>query len=109
MLDKIKKEPALVSAAITLLGAVLGVFIHNPALVAALLTSAGFFLGVRQVVTPITTAAENITKAATDSATLVATELGKDTVGIVGNVTKAGEDIVNNAVNQTVGNLLGGK
>jgi hypothetical protein len=108
MLDKIKKEPALASAVVTLLGAVLGVFIRNPAMVAALVTAAGFFLGVRQVVMPVTTAAENITKAATQAATETAKNLGADTVGAVGNVTKAGESIVNNTVNGVV-SVLGGK
>lgn len=109
MLDKIKKEPALVSAAVTLLGAVLGVFIKNPALVASMITVAGFFLGVRQVVTPVTTMTENVAKAATDAATEVTKQLSDTTVGVAGNVTKAGSEIINNVVNQTVGNLLGGK
>jgi hypothetical protein len=106
MIERIKKEPALVSAFVTLLGAVLGVFIKNPAMVAALVTAAGFFLGVRQVVTPVTTAAENITKAATQAATDTVKALNPDIVGTTGHITKAATDIVNNTVDNVVGGIL---
>jgi hypothetical protein len=109
MIERIKKEPALVSAFVTLLGAVLGIFIKNPAMVVALVTAAGFFLGVRQVVTPVAEAAENITKAATQAATETVKALNPDIVGTTGHITKAATEIVNNTVDQTVGNILGGK
>lgn len=108
MLNKIKDEPALVGAFLTLVGAVLGVFIHNPALVAALITSAGFFLGVRQVVTPVTTAAAKITDAATTAATEVVKSLDETTIGAVNEVGTVAQNVINNAVDKTVGQILGG-
>lgn len=66
-------------------------------------------VGVHSIVTPVTTATAQITEAATQAATTVALGLSKDTVGAVDNVTKVGESVVNNAIDQTLGNILGGK
>lgn len=106
MLNKIKKEPALSAALLSFIGSILSLFIHNPALVASLLGVATVFIGLRQVVTPVTTMTENVTKAATQAATNVAKTLGETTVGTVGEVTDTAKSIVNNVVNQTVGNIL---
>lgn len=107
MLNKLKKEPALIGSLLSVAGSILGIFIHNPELVAALLGVAAVFLGVRQVVTPVTTMVEKVTTAATDAATEVVKTLDSTTVGVTGNITKAGESVINNTVDKVVGGLLG--
>lgn len=106
-MDFLKKEPALGGAIVSVIGAVLGLFIKNPQLVVALGSLAGVFLGVRSVVTPVTTAATQVTQAATQAATQVAGDLTEATAGAVGEITTAGEGIVNNTVDRVVGGLLG--
>lgn len=64
---------------------------------------------IHNALTPVTTAAAQITEAATTAATEVVKSLDQTTVGVTGNITKAGESIVNNVVDQTLGNILGGK
>jgi hypothetical protein len=103
----LQKQPALAGALLSLLGAVLGVFIHNPALVVALVGVAGAFLGVRSVVTPVTTAATNITQAATQAATEVTKSLDQTVVGTVGEVTGTGQAIIDSTVGRVVDGLLG--
>ena len=102
----IKKEPALAAALLSVLGAILGIWVKNPELVGALVGAAAVLMGVRQVVVPVTTVVEHVTTAATNAATETAKNLGSDTVGAVGYVTKAATEIVNNTVDKTVGNLF---
>jgi hypothetical protein len=109
MLDKLRSEPALGGALLSLLGAALGVFLKNPALVASLVGVAGVFLGVRQVVTPVATAATQISQAATQAATQTVSALGQDTVGIVGEVTQPAKDIITTTVADVTGVLSGAK
>lgn len=105
----LKDHPTFGGAALSLLGAVLGIFIHNPELVASLVGIAALFVGLHQVVTPVTTAAAKITDAATQAATQVAADLDQTIAGGIGEVTDAGQSIVNNAIDKTIGNILGGK
>lgn len=109
ILNWIRGEPPLCAAIVSLVGAVFSSFIHDPQLAIAL---GGVFLtlvGIRQVVTPVTTAVSNVTEAATTAATKAIESVDATTVGVVGNVTKAGTDIINNVVDQTVGQILGRK
>jgi hypothetical protein len=102
----LKNNPALAGAVAALVGAVVGVFVKNPALAAALGGVFLAFLGVRQVVTPVTKAAEVATEAATTAATEVAKNLGDDAIGAVGEVTDTAQGIVNNTVDVVVGGVL---
>ena len=105
-----KEHPTQAVAIVTI---VLGwfSFIIPPAVLGGLATIVGIVLGVgvHSIVTPVTTAATQITEAATTAATETVKQLDQATVGVTGNITKAGTDVINNVVNQTVGNLLGGK
>jgi len=102
----LKDHPTLGGALLSLLGAVLGVFIHNPALVASLLTVAGLFVGVHQVVTPVSTAAVAITDAATQAATKVAADLDETIASTTGTIIPAAQQVVDNAVNTVLGGVL---
>lgn len=102
----LKDHPTLGGALLSLLGAVLGIFIHNPALVAALVGTAAVFVGVHQVVTPVTTAAVAITDAATQAATKVASDLDSTIAGTTGQVIPAAQQVVDNAVNTVLGGVL---
>ena len=101
----LKKEPALVGAILSALGAVLGLFFKNPALVAGLVGVAATFLGVRSVVVPVTTAATNITTAATQAATATVQSLDSTIVGTVGEVTAPAQAIITSTVHDVVGAL----
>lgn len=109
MTEFLKRQPALAAAIASLITAAVGLIIKNETLAASLAGVALTFLGLRQVVTPVTTAVENVTRAATDAAVAVARDLDDTVAGTAGTVTGAAERIVDNVVTQTVGNILGGK
>jgi hypothetical protein len=102
----LRTQPALAGAVAALIGAVVGVFVKNPEMAAALGGVFLAFLGVRQVVTPVTKAAEVATEAATTAATEVAKNLGDDVVGVVGEITGPAQAIVNETVATVVGGVL---
>lgn len=104
-----KQHPTYGGAVLSLLGAVLGLFIHNPELVAALVGVAGVFVGVHAVVTPVTTAAQNMTTAATQAATQTVQSLDQTIAGTVGEVTPAAQAIITSTVHDVVGAITGGK
>jgi hypothetical protein len=86
MITWIKKEPALTAALVSLIGVVLGIWIENPELVAAHVGVIAALLGVRQAVVPVAKLPEVVTQ--------VVQDLGPETVGVVGNVTKAGRETI---------------
>ena len=102
----LRNEPAFSAAVLSVIGAVLGIFIKNPELVAALVGVAAVFIGVRQVVTPVTTMTEKVTEAATEAATEVTKSLGRDTVGAIGTVTDAAQGIIDNTVGKVIDKIL---
>jgi hypothetical protein len=108
LIDKVRDEPALSAAILSLLGAVLGFFVKNPALIASLVGVAAVFIGVRQVVVPVSTAATQMTQAATQSATEVVKSLDSTVVGTVGEITAPAQQIVQSTVHEVVA-ALGGK
>jgi len=104
-----KEHPTQAVAIVTI---VLGwfFFIIPPAVLGGLATIVGIILGVgvHSIVTPVTTATAQITEAATTAATEVTKQLDSTVVGVSWNITKAGTEIVNNVVDQTLGKILGG-
>lgn len=82
-------------------------FILPPAVIGGIGSIIGILLGVgvHSMVTPVATAAEKITEAATTAATEVTKQLSSDTVGAVNNVTKAGESVINNVVDGVLGKI----
>lgn len=105
----IKDHPTIGGAILSLIGAVLALFIHNPDLVAGLVGMAAVFAGLHQVVVPVTTAATQITQAATDAATKVASDLDKTVAGSVGEIIPAAQEVVDNAVTTVLSGILGKK
>lgn len=101
----LKRYPALAAAAVSALGAGLGVFIKNPDLVAALLAVAGTFVGLHTLVTPVATAATNIVTAATQAATQVTQSLDQSVVGTVGEITTPAAQIITSTVHDVTGAL----
>lgn len=102
----LKDHPTIGGALLSLLGAVLALFIHNPPMVAALVGIAAVFAGLHNVVTPVTTMVENVTQAATDAATKTVEQLDKTTVGTITQVTDVAKDIILTTVDDVVSGLL---
>jgi uncharacterized protein YqgC (DUF456 family) len=102
----LRSQPALAGAIASLIGVVIGIFVDNPQLAVALGGVFLAFVGVRQVVTPVTTAATKITEAATQAATKTVEQLDETVVGTTGEVTDAARDIVTSTVREVVGGLL---
>lgn len=81
-------------------------------------TALGLFLGgalsiiigkpLHEIVTPVATAAENVTRAATEAAVQVARDLDETVVGTTGTVTVAAEHVVDKVIDGVVGRVLGG-
>lgn len=102
----LKSHPALAGMIVTIIGAILGFFIHNPAMVASLLGVAGILFGIDKTVMTVTDAAVKVTDAATTTATEVVKSIDKTVVGTVGEVAPAAKDIINNTVDEVVGALF---
>lgn len=98
MLTRLKREPLLISAFLTLLGVVLGIYLKNPELVAALVGVVAAMLGIRQTVTPV----GKVPEIATEVATKTVEQLSSHTVGKVGEITDGAKEVID----QTVGKIL---
>lgn len=64
-------------------------------------------VGVHQAVTPVATAVESISQAAISAATNVARDLDETAAGVAGDITLAGEHVIDQAVNKALGTLAG--
>jgi hypothetical protein len=69
--------------------------------------SATLGIGVHEIVTPVTTMVEKVTEAATEATTKTVEALGVTTVGTVGEVTTAAQNIITSTVHDVVGVLKG--
>lgn len=105
----LKDHPTIGGAILSLLGAILGIFINNPELVASLVGMAAVFFGLHQIVSPVSTMATKMTEAATKTATQVVAGLDQTAIGTVTEVTDTAQSLINNTVNQVVPALLGKK
>jgi hypothetical protein len=88
-------------------GAVCAVF-GKPEFTPVLVAAGLLMLGIRSQVTPVKTATETTTLAATQAAVTVAKNLTDGTAGAVGEVTGAAAGVVDDAL-QAVSGLIGGK
>jgi hypothetical protein len=105
----LRNHPTWGGAALSILGAVLGVFLKNPEMVAALVAVAAAFLGVHSQVTPTHKAREVAGVAASQAANKVAAQLDGAAAGPVGTVTAVGGKVVGEVlvgVRDIVGSLL---
>lgn len=94
MIKFLRLEPALTTAVLSLLGAVLGIYIKNPELVAALVGVAAAMLGVRQAVVP-TVKLPGILHETVE-------ELNTHTVGNAGEVTDKGQGIIDSVLDRVL-------
>lgn len=106
MIRFLRDHPTWGGAALSLLGAVLGIFLKNPQMVAALVAVAAAFLGIHEQVTPVAKVNQTATQVATEAVTQVVAALGATTVGTVGEVTGAAETIIEGTVGRVVDRLL---
>lgn len=102
----IKKQPTLATALVSLFAAVVGMFVDKPAVASALVTVFAVLLGVNHVVTPVSTMVEKVTDATTIAATETAKQLGRNTVGAVGEIVDGGSEVVETVIDLTLGKVL---
>lgn len=103
-----KGNPVRTMALATLITGAVATFVPAAVIAAVLgVLSIALGVGVHELVTPVTTATTQVVEAATDAATQAVQSLGVTTVGVVGEVTEAGRDVITTTVHDVVGALGG--
>jgi hypothetical protein len=104
----VQEEPAATLTVLTWAAGVICGVIGYPDYAGVLVTMGAAVLGLRTQVIPKTRAKTAVVSGATDAATTVASQLTDGTAGPVGEVTTAGQKVVDDAVGLVAG-LIGGK
>ena len=105
--ERIKGEPAITAAIVSLLTAAVGAVVKNEALAGALVGVAVTFFGLRQVVTPATKAVKVATTAAAQAAAQAVHDVSTMSAGVAGDVTDAGKEIVRSVTEDVVRDTVG--
>lgn len=102
-----QRDPSGTLSILSLVAAPIAALAGHPEFAPVFVAVAAAVLGLRTKVTPTGKAKEGIAVAAAEAATTVARDLDEVVVGTAGEVTDAARDVVSNAVDETVGTVLG--